>query len=75
MPSVNYEFKVLCDTVMSSDTLSHDTFSLKFTLALSIIGNTVRMCHPIGHKIQYTRPIVSVSEGCHEPVTFCEFTG
>lgn len=68
MPSLNCESKVLCDTVMS-----HDTFSLKFTLAISLIDNLVRMCHPIGHKIQHTKPIVSVSKGCHEP-TFWKFT-
>lgn len=73
MPSLNYESKVLCDTVMSAGTLSHDTFSLKFTLAISLIDNLVRMCHPICHKFQHTKPIVSVNKGCHEP-TFWKFT-
>lgn len=59
---------------MSTDNLSQDTFSLKFTLALCLIGNTVRMCWLIDHEIQYTRPVESVREGCHEPVPFCEVT-
>lgn len=59
---------------MSTDNLSQNTFSLKFTLALSLIGNTIRMCRVIDHEIQYTKPVESVSEGCREPVPFCEFT-
>lgn len=60
--SLNYKFKVLCDTVLSAHTLSHATFSLKYTLAVSLIYTSIRMCHPICHKIQYTKTIVSVSK-------------
>lgn len=67
MPSLNFEFEVLCDRIMSADTLSHDTFTLKFTLATSLIDNLERKCRWTWHKIQHTRAIVSVIEGCHEP--------
>lgn len=63
MPSLNYESEVLRDRIMSADTLSHDTLTLKFTLATNHIDNLERKRRRTWHKIQHTSAIVSASGG------------